>query len=56
MTRSRPAVQVPFYGERSAVSGGNQTGSQAAAAQTAAALERPSLKDTEDFEIFDLDE
>lgn len=56
VTRSRPAVQVPFYGERSAVSGGNQTGSQAAAAQTAAALERPSLKDTEDFEIFDLDE
>lgn len=57
VTRSRPAVQVPLgNGERPAMPGENPTAAQAAAAQTAAALERPPAKDTDDFEIFDLDE
>ena len=57
VTRSRPAVQVPLgNGERSPLPGGNPTAAQTAAAQTAAALERSPVKETEDFEIFDLDE
>ena len=51
------SVQVPLgNGERSPLPGGNPTAAQTAAAQTAAALERSPIKETEDFEIFDLDE